>query len=112
MVCLLFTQQFQRHTYNSTDDTQFKVKKTTKFQKIFDAFTKRHNLDVGSVRFMMDGDRIQGTDNPKMVSILRASHKPSTYFMPSLKWKTVTKLTACFSKLEANKLPIPTQSVE
>jgi hypothetical protein len=42
----------------------FKVKKTTAFKKIFDAYLQRVGKAPGSLRFMFDGARVQETATP------------------------------------------------
>ena len=42
----------------------FKVKKTTKFQKIMDAFCQKKAWDAGAVRFVFDGERILSDQTP------------------------------------------------
>lgn len=42
----------------------FKVKKTTAFKKIFDAYLQRVGKAPGSLRFMFDGARVQDTATP------------------------------------------------
>lgn len=39
----------------------FKVKKSTKMMKIFDAYAQRKGLGVNHLRFTLDGKRINGT---------------------------------------------------
>ena len=36
----------------------FKIKKSTRFAKMFDAFCERQGIDPSSVRFLFDGERI------------------------------------------------------
>ena len=48
---------------------RFKVKKTTKMQKIFGAYAQRKGVDPSSLRFLLDGDRIQGEQTPKMLEL-------------------------------------------
>jgi SH3-like domain-containing protein len=47
----------------------FKVKGTTKMQKVFDSYTQRKGVAANSVRFMRDGVRIQAADTPKMLEL-------------------------------------------
>lgn len=47
----------------------FKVKKTTKMSKIFDAYASRKGINVSSLRFMLDGSRINGEQTPKMLEL-------------------------------------------
>ncbi len=42
----------------------FKVKKTTAFKKIFDAYLQRVGKAPGSLRFMFDGARVQDNQTP------------------------------------------------
>eukprot|EP01034_Spumella_vulgaris_P036196 gene36196-44647_t len=49
--------------------TQFKVKKSTKLQKVFDAYIQRKGVNPGSVRFLFDGQAVQGTSTPKMLEM-------------------------------------------
>jgi small ubiquitin-related modifier len=42
----------------------FKVKKTTTFKKIFEAYLQRVGKAPGSVRFMFDGQRVQAESTP------------------------------------------------
>mmetsp|Transcript_31401 Transcript_31401/g.70336 ORF Transcript_31401/g.70336 Transcript_31401/m.70336 type:complete len:181 (+) Transcript_31401:80-622(+) len=51
------------------EETMFKVKKTTKMQKIFGAYAQRKGVDPSSLRFLLDGDRIQGDQTPKMLEL-------------------------------------------
>ncbi len=45
----------------------FKVKKSTKMSKIFDAYANRKGVAANALRFLLDGDRIQGEMTPKQV---------------------------------------------
>ena len=47
-------------------EISFKVKKSTPFSKIFDAYATRHNLDVSQLRFFFDGARVYRERTPKM----------------------------------------------
>lgn len=46
-------------------EVHFKVKMTTKFEKIFNAFCSRKALQPDAVRFLFDGTRINPTQTPK-----------------------------------------------
>ena len=50
------------------EETYFKVKNTTKMGKVFQAYAKRKGLAVGSLRFLLDGERINEDESPKSVS--------------------------------------------
>ena len=47
----------------------FKVKKTTKMSKIFDAYAQRRGLQSNALRFMVDGDRVNPDQTPKMLEL-------------------------------------------
>jgi small ubiquitin-related modifier len=47
----------------------FKVKKETKMTKIMEAYAQRKGIQANSLRFTMDGERINGTDTPKMLEM-------------------------------------------
>ena len=51
------------------DEMFFKVKKETKMSKIMDAYAQRKGVQSGSLRFTMDGDRINNDDTPKMLEM-------------------------------------------
>ena len=51
------------------DEMFFKVKKGTKMQKIMDAFANRKGIAANSLRFMLDGTRVQGDSTPKMLEL-------------------------------------------
>jgi small ubiquitin-related modifier len=51
------------------DEMFFKVKKGTKMQKIMDAFATRKGIAATSLRFMLDGTRVEGTQTPKMLEL-------------------------------------------
>jgi len=40
----------------------FKVKRTIKLQKIFKKFCEEYRVDRGTVRFLLDGERLDGAD--------------------------------------------------
>jgi len=47
----------------------FKVKPTTKMEKIFQAYCQRRGVDLKSVRFLLDGQRVQPDVTPKMLEL-------------------------------------------
>ncbi|KAL7480314.1 hypothetical protein ACHAW6_006011, partial [Cyclotella cf. meneghiniana] len=53
----------------SGEETFFKVKKTTKMSKIFNAYATRKGLDPSSIRFLLDGDNIDPNQTPKMLEL-------------------------------------------
>lgn len=58
------------HVKESTgEEIAFKVKKSTKMSKIFDAYASRKGVSVNVLRFMLDGKRIKADDTPKMLEM-------------------------------------------
>ena len=57
------------HKVPEGDDTFFKVKTTTKLQKLFDTYALRKGIDVGSLRFLLDGERLRGDQTPADVDM-------------------------------------------
>jgi len=53
----------------SGEETFFRVKKTTKMTKVFDAYATRKSLSRQNLRFMLDGDRIPDDATPKMLEL-------------------------------------------
>ena len=51
------------------EETMFKIKKSTKMSKVFTAYAQRKGVDQGSLRFLLDGERISETDTPKMLEL-------------------------------------------
>lgn len=45
-------------------DLQFKVKTTTKFEKIFSAYCQRKSIQSSGYKFIFDGDRLQDNQTP------------------------------------------------
>lgn len=52
--------------YRPQDGTQvhFKVKRTTPFQKVFNAYATRQNLNSESLKFLFDGRRLKAHETP------------------------------------------------
>ena len=51
------------------DEMFFKVKKDTKLSKLMDAYAQRKGINAGSLRFTLDGERIQKDHTPKMLEM-------------------------------------------
>ena len=51
------------------DETFFKVKKTTKMSKVFGAYAQRKGVAITSLRFLIDGDRIDGAETPNSLEL-------------------------------------------
>jgi len=46
------------------EETFFKVKKTTKLEKVFTAYSSRKGVAANSLRFLFDGQRVQPNQTP------------------------------------------------
>ena len=51
------------------DEMSFKVKKETKLGKIFKAYADSKGVDVKSLRFQLDGERLTENNTPKMLEL-------------------------------------------
>ena len=57
------------HKVPEGDEVWFKIKTTTKLQRLFDAYALRKGIDVGSLRFLLDGKRLNGDQTPEDVDV-------------------------------------------
>ncbi len=53
----------------SENETFYKIKTTTKLNKVFDSYCERQSIARDSVRFLYDGSRIQDTDTPETLEM-------------------------------------------
>ena len=51
------------------EETFFKIKKTTKMSKVFETYAQRKGVQSTSLRFLLDGERIEGDATPKMLEL-------------------------------------------
>ncbi|CAB9513061.1 Small ubiquitin-related modifier 1 [Seminavis robusta] len=51
------------------EETFFKIKKSTKMQKVFDTYAQRKGVQASSLRFLLDGERIEPNQTPKMLEL-------------------------------------------
>lgn len=51
------------------EEIQFKVKKTTKLSKVFEAYATRKGVDRRSIRFQFDGENVSNEDTPKLLEM-------------------------------------------
>ncbi|GMH41787.1 hypothetical protein BSKO_09697 [Bryopsis sp. KO-2023] len=51
------------------NELHFKVRKTTKFEKIMQAYCQKKCLQMGHVRFLYDGERVMGQQTPQEVDM-------------------------------------------
>lgn len=46
-------------------ETLFKIKRTTKMSKVFEAFAQRKGVEAKNLRFLLDGERILDESTPE-----------------------------------------------
>ncbi|KAL7529152.1 hypothetical protein ACHAXR_004106 [Thalassiosira sp. AJA248-18] len=51
------------------EETMFKIKKSTKMSKVFNAYAQRKGVESASLRFLLDGERIGPDETPKMLEL-------------------------------------------
>ena len=49
--------------------TFFKVKKTTRTEKVFNTYAQRKGVNQNSLRFLLDGERINADSTPKSLDL-------------------------------------------
>ncbi|KAG8675442.1 hypothetical protein FPOAC1_001421 [Fusarium poae] len=61
---------------DNNNEVFFKIKRTTKLEKLMTAFCERQGKTTSSVRFLFDGTRVQPTDTPDAVRYAFVHHTP------------------------------------
>ncbi len=56
-------------TRQTGEETFFKIKKTTKMSKVFQTYANRKGVQLTSLRFLLDGERIEPDQTPKMLEL-------------------------------------------
>eukprot|EP00571_Detonula_confervacea_P004531 CAMPEP_0172327480 /NCGR_PEP_ID=MMETSP1058-20130122/59706_1 /TAXON_ID=83371 /ORGANISM="Detonula confervacea, Strain CCMP 353" /LENGTH=194 /DNA_ID=CAMNT_0013044549 /DNA_START=67 /DNA_END=651 /DNA_ORIENTATION=+ len=51
------------------EETMFKIKKSTRMSKVFGAYAQRKGVELESLRFLLDGERIGPDETPKMLEL-------------------------------------------
>ena len=51
------------------EETFFKIKKSTRMQKVFDTYAQRKGIQASSLRFLLDGEKIGPDQTPKMLEL-------------------------------------------
>lgn len=51
------------------EETFFKIKKTTKMSKVFETYASKRGIQAGSLRFLLDGERIEPDHTPKQLEL-------------------------------------------
>ena len=62
------TEHLNIKVTDNNNEVFFKIKRTTQLKKLMDAFCERQGKSPQSVRFLFDGQRVNPTDNPEIVS--------------------------------------------
>jgi len=61
---------FSKHFfYQNGEETQFKIKKTTKMGKVFKAYAERKGISQQTLRFLLDGERVNDDQTAKMLEL-------------------------------------------
>jgi hypothetical protein len=53
---------------DGNNEVFFKIKRSTKLDKLMRAFCERQGKDLSTVRFLFDGDKVNDGDTPEKVS--------------------------------------------
>lgn len=53
---------------DNNNEVFFKIKRSTKLEKLMNAFCERQGKDPKTVRFLFDGQRVTQQDTPELVS--------------------------------------------
>ena len=56
---------------DNNNEVFFKIKRSTKLEKLMNAFCDRQGKDPKTVRFLFDGQRVTAQDTPDTVSLVR-----------------------------------------
>mmetsp|Transcript_28726 Transcript_28726/g.92489 ORF Transcript_28726/g.92489 Transcript_28726/m.92489 type:complete len:91 (+) Transcript_28726:94-366(+) len=51
------------------EETFFKVKKSTKLEKVFNAYSQRKGVNAQSLRFLFDGSRVRPEQTPQDIDM-------------------------------------------
>jgi small ubiquitin-related modifier len=72
-VCIGYTCTYISMTHYNIlqggEETFFKIKKTTKMQKVFSTYAERKGVQATSLRFLLDGEAIKPDSTPKMLEL-------------------------------------------
>lgn len=62
------TEHLNIKVTDNNNEVFFKIKRSTKLEKLMNAFCERQGKDVKTVRFLFDGQKVIGSDTPDTVS--------------------------------------------
>ncbi|KAF2754353.1 ubiquitin-like protein [Pseudovirgaria hyperparasitica] len=63
------TEHLNIKVTDNNNEVFFKIKRTTQLKKLMEAFCDRQGKSPQSVRFLYDGQRVQGTDDPETLDM-------------------------------------------
>jgi small ubiquitin-related modifier len=63
------TDDSSAHNAKTGEETFFKIKKSTRMQKVFDTYAQRKGIQATSLRFLLDGEKIGADQTPKMLEL-------------------------------------------
>jgi hypothetical protein len=63
------SQFHNNYTPKTGEETFFKIKKSTRMQKVFDTYAQRKGIQASSLRFLLDGEKIGPDQTPKMLEL-------------------------------------------
>ena len=61
------TEHLNIKVTDNNNEVFFKIKRSTKLEKLMSAFCDRQGKNMASVRFLFEGQRVQATDTPDTV---------------------------------------------
>ena len=63
---------------DNNNEVFFKIKRSTKLEKLMTAFCERQGKNPNSVRFLFEGSRVQPADTPDQVGLVRQAARQTT----------------------------------
>jgi len=77
------TEHLNIKVTDGNNEVFFKIKRSTKLEKLMKAFCERQGKDPQTVRFLFDGQRVQKDDSPETVGSLPCVGKRSSIWLAS-----------------------------
>lgn len=62
-----YVRPCQKH--QTGEEVYFKVKKTTRMEKVFNSYATRKGVQLGALRFLIDGQRVHNNDTPAKLEL-------------------------------------------
>lgn len=63
---------------DNNNEVFFKIKRSTKLEKLMNAFCERQGKSINSVRFLFEGSRVQTADTPDTVRLFPIPRRPAS----------------------------------